>query len=337
MSALRGLWGAFRPRPRAPALILMYHRIARSPVDPWNLCVSPENFDAQLAWLSRNCRVTSVRELVNELSSGEIPERTVAITFDDGYADNLLAGEPLLRKHGLPATFFLTTTTLGAEREFWWDELEGLLLREDALPAAIELNIDRQTQTFSTRSAAASWDLSRESHNVRPWEAAADTRIGFFYSVWKSLRPLQEGARREALASIRQQLGVSQSTREAYRTLTFAEAKQLAASPEVHIGAHSVTHASFSYRSEDEQRAEMQQSKSDLEQLIGRPVPGFAYPYGDYGSESARIAAEVGFEFACTTESKRITPTTPAHLMPRLAVEDWEERAFARFVRRFLG
>jgi peptidoglycan/xylan/chitin deacetylase (PgdA/CDA1 family) len=337
MSALHNLWNAFRPQPRAPALILMYHRIARSKLDPWGLCVSPENFDCQLDWLTRHYRVIPVRQLAAELRTGNIPVRTVAITFDDGYADNLLDGEPILSKHGLPATFFLTTATLGCAREFWWDELERLLLRPQALPPMLHVTIGGRSHSFSVSRAAAAWDPSRRVRNVNPWDAAADTRLGFYYAVWSFLRPLDEDTRQLGLAEFRRQLGESESLRDTHRTLRPEEAKRLAYSPGVDIGAHSVTHSSFSHCSEEQQRWELRQSRKDLEALTGKPIHGFAYPYGDYASKSAQIAVAAGYEFACTTEVTRIALKTSLYLLPRLAVGNWGKWAFASRIRRIVG
>ena len=135
---LRTLAGRLAGRRGSPGVVLMYHRVASDLVDPWRLCVSPTNFGAQLEVLADRYRVVTLRELVAARgSTGERP--SVAITFDDGYADNLHAAAPLLVRQGLPATFFLTSGTLGSEREFWWDELDQLLLQPGALPAHLDL------------------------------------------------------------------------------------------------------------------------------------------------------------------------------------------------------
>lgn len=337
MNFLRKLWKGILPQPRGHALILMYHRIAESNLDPWRLCVSPPAFDRQLGWLRQNCRVIPLRQLAAELRSGKRAKRTVAITFDDGYADNLINAAPLLTRHGLPATFFLTTATLGTQREFWWDELERLLLQPEALPAVLHVGTNGQSRQFQPDpTAAKSWD-PRSIRRVNPWQAAPDTRLAFYYSVWAFLKPLEQVARQEALTRIRQQLGAVEQLRETHRTLDFDEVMRLAACAGVDIGAHSVTHAALPERSAELQQWELQQSKRDLEQLIGRPVYGFAYPYGDYGPQSAQFAIEAGYEFACTTEEKRLCSSTTPHMLPRLAVENWREAALAWRVRKAIA
>jgi peptidoglycan/xylan/chitin deacetylase (PgdA/CDA1 family) len=104
-------------------LVLVYHRIAFLPSDRWGLAVSPEAFDAQLRLLRRFFRPVALHALLDAVQR-EDGRGCVAVTFDDGYADNYSAALPLLEKHGIPATFFVTSDPVETGREFWWDELE---------------------------------------------------------------------------------------------------------------------------------------------------------------------------------------------------------------------
>ncbi len=88
----------------ARTAILMYHRVVEPCIDPWKMCVTPSHFEEQLDVLSRKWNVLSLREIVEHLKKGQIPHRSVVVTFDDGYVCNLLTGKPMLEKYGLPAT-----------------------------------------------------------------------------------------------------------------------------------------------------------------------------------------------------------------------------------------
>ncbi len=94
-----------QPRPA----ILMYHRIGTPAVDPWGLAVSPKHFDEQLAVLCRTRVVLSLPDLVSRLERGTLPANAAAVTFDDGYADNLSEASPRLLEAGVPATLFVAT------------------------------------------------------------------------------------------------------------------------------------------------------------------------------------------------------------------------------------
>ena len=68
------------------------------------------------------------------VSGGDVPSAGVVVTFDDGYADNFHNAKPLLERYEIPATVFVTTGYLQDQREFWWDELERILLQPGTLP-----------------------------------------------------------------------------------------------------------------------------------------------------------------------------------------------------------
>ena len=121
----------------------------------------------------------------------------MAITFDDGYADNLQVAAPLLAERGLPATFFIVSGTIGSGREFWWDELEGLLLRRDSAATGAHGAATRRASRTSgpapPRPPLA--DPATECARVLPWKASADSRVGFYYAVWRTLQGLDDDAR----------------------------------------------------------------------------------------------------------------------------------------------
>ena len=83
---------------RREVLVLLYHRIINLDVDSQLLAVSPENFESQLRYLEKNFNVISYEELVDALKKDKLPSKSVCITFDDGYLDNLEVVKPLLEK-----------------------------------------------------------------------------------------------------------------------------------------------------------------------------------------------------------------------------------------------
>jgi peptidoglycan/xylan/chitin deacetylase (PgdA/CDA1 family) len=103
------------------AVVLGYHRIAEPVDDPYDLCVSPENFAQQLEIVRELANPLSLADLVGRAAIGELPERALAITFDDGYSDIQQMALPLLRQAEVPATVFVVSGMLGGE--FWWDRL----------------------------------------------------------------------------------------------------------------------------------------------------------------------------------------------------------------------
>src|SRR5690606_31467716 len=123
------------------ALVLMYHRIAAPETDIWDLAVSPANFEEQLQVLSQTGEVVPLHELAARAKEKRRRKRLIALSFDDGYSDNYETAKPLLEKYRLPATFFVTSCNVGTAREFWWDELENLILYSAHLPATFVMEV----------------------------------------------------------------------------------------------------------------------------------------------------------------------------------------------------
>lgn len=135
-------------RPRG--LVLLYHRIDTE-TDVHTLNVPPARFDAQLSWLTSNTRVLTLEELL-AAQPEDLPDRAVALTFDDGYTDNLATAAPAMSRAGVPATFFLTTRWLDAAGSYWWDLLECALLGSSDPPASLEIELGGERMRFPTGS-----------------------------------------------------------------------------------------------------------------------------------------------------------------------------------------
>jgi peptidoglycan/xylan/chitin deacetylase (PgdA/CDA1 family) len=323
MGRVRQWLTEMRRRRSAKAFILMYHRVATPDGDPWNLCVSPDRFEEQLRYLSGRHRVVALTQLLAEHRSRRLSDGTVAITFDDGYADNLHAAAPRLVRHGIPATFFITSGTVGSRDEFWWDRLERCLLAAAPLPGTLQISVAGAERRWDLGPAAS--DCVRpEGRRTNPWEASADSRLGFFYDVWKYLRALDDRHREEALAAIERWTASDRATRPTHRILTAEEVRELAALPGISVGAHSVSHAPLSARSPALQSTEIRQSREDLERLLGRTVEVFAYPFGDYAPETPGLVREAGYQAACIADPGAVWADVDPYLLPRLAVQDWD-------------
>ena len=99
--------------------VLLYHRVSDAFRD--SVTIGVETFDKQLEYLKNNFKVCSLRSLVNGELSIDDHRRLVCITFDDGYLDNYSNAAPLLLKHGLPATFFVSTDKIANQTPFQHD------------------------------------------------------------------------------------------------------------------------------------------------------------------------------------------------------------------------
>ncbi|MEH1965218.1 polysaccharide deacetylase family protein [Nostoc sp.] len=318
------------------SLILMYHRVAEVDLDPWSLCVTPQHFAEHLEVLQKYAYPISLQQLAQAHRHGNIPHRAVAITFDDGYADNLHHAKPLLERYGIPATVFISTGYIGKQREFWWDELEWLLLQPQKLPEKFSLKIKTTTHHWELGTAAdcSEDDYDRDRH---PWEAKPGSRLFFYYSLWQLLQSLPESDRLKALDEISAWAMVEPIARKTHCSLLPEELLALEQGELVEIGAHTVTHPFLSAHSLAFQRHEIQQSKADLEKILNRPVTSFAYPHGDYTTETVNLISEVGFACACSCIQDIVWRESDCFQLPRFGVENWNGEEFAKQLSRWFN
>ncbi|MBE3119883.1 MAG: polysaccharide deacetylase family protein, partial [Candidatus Atribacteria bacterium] len=137
-------------------VILLYHRVFDAPSDPQLLCVHPERFGKHLEHLSRYYSVLSLSQLARALKERRLPKRAVVVTFDDGYADNLYNAKPLLEYYDIPAMVSVTTGYVGQAKEFWWDELERLLLLSPRVPEQLKVTVNGATYDWRMDEEATS-------------------------------------------------------------------------------------------------------------------------------------------------------------------------------------
>ena len=308
---------ALAPR-RFPAVVLLYHRVAELDLDPWEMAVSPTAFEGHMAVLRERFRPVSLGRLRTELLEGRIESGTVAVTFDDGYEDNLTEAVPLLSRYGVHASVFLVSAALGSEGEFWWDQLERLLLAPESVPNTLVVSIEGRRH---------SWEIGPDRR--RPYK-----------ELWQLLRPLPNGAREDVLADLRAWGAQPLEARPTHRTLSTEQAAELAGTGVVEVGAHTVTHPRLASLTAQEQRYELAASKQGLEDLLGAPVTQFSYPFGgaaDYSPATVALAGEVGFEVACTNLGKGVDRRSDPLRLPRIYVRDADPATFEKSLSRWLG
>jgi peptidoglycan/xylan/chitin deacetylase (PgdA/CDA1 family) len=304
----------------------MYHRIAAPRLDPWGLAVHPDHFEAHIRILSRRRRPMAMFEFVQRLDRGTLPNDAVAITFDDGYVDNLRQAKPRLAAAGLPATLFLMAGAIGQPTEFWWDEIaRGILGRREALDCEITVGPE------SCRIAFAALDASAGSRS--DWRAGEEPRSEreiMYLALWRRFRAATAIDREAALSRWRE---ASRTPPPSPDDLPMSETDVAAIGGDglFEIGGHTLTHPVLPLLDPTERRREILEGKQVCERLVNRSVTGFAYPHGAMDPDSRAAVQECGFRWACSTESSCVSPAGfDRYALPRIFVLDWDGAEFER-------
>lgn len=296
----------FRPK----SFVLLYHRITELEIDPWDLAVSPENFEEQLIVLKKMYNVISLDELIETKRKKKLKNGTIAITFDDGYKDNYTTAYPILIKHQIPATFFISSAYIENQEEFWWDKLTRLIFIESKLPERLELKtIDKH------------WDIQQDNFDEK-------ARLDFFFDVWWSLLQVHPELREKGLSEIEVWSNHEKELKADHLPMSKIELMEMGQHPLISIEAHTNTHAALGYLNKDNQREEIQRGKLWLEKILNKPITGFSYPNGSYNEDTISLMEENGFEYACTTEEHRNSRYISDYKLPRFQVYNWDKKEF---------
>jgi len=309
-----------RPRP----VILMYHRVSPPTIDPWGLSVHPRHFRQHVEMLREFRTPLALSAFVARLQAGTLPDNAVAVTFDDGYVDNLREARPHLAAANVPATVFLAAGSIGQIREFWWDEVaRGILGRRQALACAIPLN----GSTCRLQFDVASDDELRESSWWRAWQEPRTGRQRTYLEFWRLLRDASAAQRDVAMEGFRRASNLPPPA-PSDLPMTANDVAELTGDGLVQIGAHTVTHPVLTLLEPEERRREIVEGKRRCEQLVKGPITGFAYPHGAENEACRNAVRESGFAWACSTASAAVHHTCDVYALPRVFVQDWDAHTF---------
>lgn len=330
------------------AIILVYHRVTDAFSDPQLLCVSPKHFQEHLAVLAGEYHPLSLSDLLLCASRYRVPDHAVAITFDDGYADNILQARPLLAAADIPATIFVASGYTDGRQEFWWDELERLILLPDRLPDSLSVDIDGRRYSWEL---AAHSSLSDNQENgssrmdlIRTWNVTTgdvpSARHKAYLDLCSLLHPQSADRIAQVIDCLGRLVGDKGQVRPTHRQMTRLELHELKREGLIDIGAHTRRHLCLSAQPVDMQREEIAGSKRDLEKWLGMPVTSFSYPYGkpaDYDRTAVSLVREAGFAFGLSNVQGWVTRWSDRYQFPRCLVRDWDGDEFSRRLRTFFS
>lgn len=290
--------------------VLIFHRVLAKPDELFPGEPDVEQFGRILSWLRDWFQVLPLDEAGLRLANRTLPPRAAAITFDDGYADNVEQALPVLLSHRMSATFFIAS-------EF----VDGGMMWNDKVIEAIRV------------CTLAGIDL----HEIGLGTMSVDTverRRAAIDQILVHIKHLDPAQREQSVESVRK---ACCADRLPGSMMTVAQLRRLHAAGML-IGAHTCSHPILTRLPDDQARSEILGSKAVLEDHLQAPVTLFAYPNGrpgqDYAAVHVQMVRDAGFAAAVSTAPGAADPQTDLFQLPRFT--PWD-RSRLRFGARLLS
>lgn len=294
------------PWRRRRLAILMYHGVSIDDEHEWDprLFLSPQRFRDSLDVIrDAGCRVLPLREATQRMYAGDLPPRSVALTFDDGNFDFSACAVPVMREYGYPATVFVTTYYSGrpypvfnpALSYLMWKgrgrKISPLGLADGNDPIATDNAEGRRTSWYRIARYTRQNDLSGEQKNA-------------------------------LLVTLAERLGIDFAGLVASRKLSLMSPEELAALPHDLVDVQLHTHRHRTPRRGSRFLAEVADNRQSLHAALGngRRFDHLCYPSGEYRLEHLDLMEEAGVELALTCERGLASPATNAMLLPRIGL-----------------
>lgn len=301
--------------------ILMLHRVQPEREGDFSpnrdMAVSPAFLDGFVRDAQqRGYTFVSLDQLSEQLVAGS-KKKLLALTFDDGYRDNLTVAYPILKRLGIPFTIYVTTSFPDGEAILWWYAIEQMLQQNEQIALA--------------------------DGSVLPCRTSQE-KLDAFVSLRQLIMALPRDGLGDRVNAIFERVNFDWRQMCAEEALSWDDLRELARDPLVTIGAHTVSHPVLSALSPEQACTEMRDSRERIEARIGEPVAHFCYPFGsrnEVGAREFELAQELGFKTATTTRWGNIFPKHRKHLhgLPRVALTnafDWNDfrrQSLRRFAR----
>jgi peptidoglycan/xylan/chitin deacetylase (PgdA/CDA1 family) len=302
-----GLLSVLQSRAARHPTILYYHRVANElPAPDLGLTVTADNFNAQMQWLASHYDVRPLGNLLDDWAAGIVrTSPQVAVTFDDGYRDNYDVAFPILARHKIPATIFLTTAYIGSSTLLWWDRVAKLLAR--ARQERLTSVTTGQRVPSKVRDAV---DIFLQRGTKNAVQATLD-----------ELKRLGRDARFQTIDAIAEWVGDSSTEATDRVFMTWDEAREMSRAG-IDMGSHTQTHPILTELTEPDIDAELRHSKQMIEQETGQAVTLLSYPDGCFSDCVRRIAEEIGYSYAVQTRRDLAVGPNDRYAIPRIKIEE---------------
>ena len=309
-------------------VILCYHRIENYTSDPVKITVSENNFLKQINFLKEFARIISPNQLFESLKNRKnLPNRSVLLTFDDGYSSYEQTMD-LLLKESISAIFFISIR----KEEYWWDILSKILFENQHVEKSNYIKINNLLTELGCHFNIEESINSNSMDVLRKWSVTDKVfpfnRNKAFYFLAKEMEDVDHYKKSRMLDTV-----TSLSDRK--RNFSYLSNEKLI---DYHkIGSHTINHYNLSKLNYDNQKIEIELAKKELESIINKQVKIFAYPFGNkyhYNFDTLEIVKR-NFNFAFSNFEGLVHKDSNIYEIPRFLVRDWDIDNFILKIKRF--
>lgn len=311
-----GLFGlAPMLRNRRQFSILAYHRILDIPAnfkfDKELVSASKRDFEWQVEYVAKHFTPVTLSELMQCISNDlDLPKGAVLITFDDGFSDNYDTAYQVLKRVGVPATFFVCTDYIGKDQPFWFDWVVYLL----------------------NNIAPGDYPIGDGAFMLSLGDGVQSERDALARRFFQYLKSVPDTTRQGAVAQLSSQCAVAVPAGgfADSRPMNWEQLREMASNG-MEIGSHTKSHPVLSQLTPDELVEEVTQSKALIEAETGKTVNSLSYPVGGaaaYNDEVAAVVRDSGYLAACSYVSGANRVRGADHFaLQRLHVERYVSQA----------
>jgi len=291
--------------PRRNCIVcLNYHRIGnpRNDSDPDLFSASPEQFEAQVGLIKKIYPVITLEEATDFIEHPNSRGQTrVLLTFDDGYLDNYQIAYPILRSHGVSATFFLVTSFVGSNRLPWWDLIASIVSRSGkkyiTLQYPTQLHINLETNGYK--------------ENLR--------------MILRNYKSPANNDPKKFIECLREACSVYDDPTPKNRVFMDLEEAREMIKGGMYFGSHTHTHEILGKLSFKQQMEEISISKTLLEKTLDERIYALAYPVGgrsSFTNDTSKALKDCGYRIAFSYYGGvNLASNTEAYNVRRMAIE----------------
>ncbi|MFO8053165.1 MAG: polysaccharide deacetylase family protein [Candidatus Omnitrophota bacterium] len=319
-------------------IILLYHRVADLEFDPQLLAVSKENFKKQITYLKSNYNIVSLKDIINTEKDWLGGKKNIAITFDDGYSDNLINAKPLLEEFSAFATFFITVNNAIGQKPFWWDRLASITFADKELPKRLNIKISKNEYNWHNKNSFFLSRVMRKEWNVLK-NIDLNNREKLYLDLHSILKKEPQKEIDRVLYNLLEWSESKEKINKRDMPLDRNSIKRIADSRLIEIGSHGLNHTSLNCVPAESQNKEVLESKKFLEEIIQVPIESFSYCFGGVNDIPNRVKdflKESGYKRACANFKSIAGCTTDPFMLPRFIVRNWNLTDFKKNLKGFL-